>query len=102
MKKRAIVRVQLSPQVKEKLDELCDSRGMTQIAVMSRLVDWFCEQNELVQAAVLGQISETLQSDLAEQLLREMAEESQPSGDGNPRASARSNEEAVSASQRTP
>lgn len=45
---------------------------MTQIEALTRLVDWFCDQNELIQASVLGQLSEITQADPAEQLLRQM------------------------------
>ena len=57
---RVTVRVQLESSCKKMLDELCDRRGMTQIAVMTRLVNWFVEQNELIQAAVLGQLARRL------------------------------------------
>jgi len=70
MEKRAIVRVQVSESVKRKLDTLCEKRGMTQIAVMSRLVAWLCEQNDLVQASILGQLSVKTQAELAQELLQ--------------------------------
>ncbi|MCC7204259.1 MAG: hypothetical protein IT441_04215 [Phycisphaeraceae bacterium] len=69
---RVTVRVQLESSCKKMLDELCDRRGMTQIAVMTRLVNWFVEQNELIQAAVLGQLSAQAQQELARRLLQQM------------------------------
>ena len=83
MSKRAIIRVQLTTPVKQQLDELCQQRGMTQIAVMSRLVDWFFQQNELVQAAVLGQLSEDLKGKLADQMLQQMAQNTDDTASGS-------------------
>ena len=48
------MRIQLDSGTKHELDGLCEKRGMTQIAVMSRLVRWFVKQDDTIQAAVLG------------------------------------------------
>jgi hypothetical protein len=71
--RRAIMRIQLDSVTKEELDELCDKRGMTQIAVMSRLVGWFVRQDDLVQAAVLSSLSEESLARLAKQLHKRLA-----------------------------
>lgn len=71
--KRAIIRIQLDLAAKQALDALCEQRGMTQIAVMSRLVSWFSRQNEVVQASVLGSLSDAALAKLAKQLLAEIA-----------------------------
>ena len=63
---RGIVRLQLDLEAKDKLDELCEKRGMTQIAVLSRVVKWFGKQDEVVQARVLGLLSDDLLSSLME------------------------------------
>ncbi len=57
MSKRAIIRLQLDIPAKRELDQLCERRGMTQIAVLSRLVKWFGKQDEIVQASVLSLLS---------------------------------------------
>ena len=67
--KQAIIRLQLDGGAKEKLDEVCDLRGMTQIAVLSRLVKWFAVQDEVLQAAVLDLLSERRLGELAGALL---------------------------------
>ena len=46
--KRAVIRLQLDIAAKQALDKLCERRGMTQIAVLSRLVKWFANQDEIV------------------------------------------------------
>lgn len=71
---RYTVRVQLDPEGKEALDALCQLRGMTQIAVMSRLVKWFFKQDELIQASVLGLLSDESQRELARRLLQRLAD----------------------------
>jgi len=65
MPKRAIIRLQLDLPAKTQLDKLCDKRGMTQIAILSRLVKWFGTQDEVIQASVLGLLSDDLLGQLA-------------------------------------
>jgi hypothetical protein len=63
--KRAVIRLQLDLVAKQQLDKLCDKRGMTQIAVLSRLVKWFGAQGEVVQASVLNLLSDDTLGELA-------------------------------------
>jgi len=70
--KQAIIRLQLDGAAKEKLDEVCDLRGMTQIAVLSRLVKWFANQDEVVQASVLNLMSEERLGELSRMMVRTM------------------------------
>jgi hypothetical protein len=65
MSKRAVIRLQLDIPAKQQLDKLCDKRGMTQIAVLSRLVKWFGRQDEVVQASVLGLLSDETLGELS-------------------------------------
>ena len=69
MAKRAVVRLQLDGVAKEDLDKLCGRRGMTQITILSRLVRWFGQQDEVVQASVLGLLSDKMLGDLSRTLL---------------------------------
>src|SRR3954447_323932 len=71
--KQAIIRLQLDGAAKEKLDEVCDLRGMTQIAVLSRLVKWFAGQDEVVQASVLNLLSDEMLGDLGQTLHQRLA-----------------------------
>jgi hypothetical protein len=73
MAKRAVIRLQLDIVAKQQLDKLCERRGMTQIAVLSRLVKWFGRQDEVVQASVLGLLSDEMLGDLAEILLKRLS-----------------------------
>ena len=76
--KRSIVRVQLEEDAKQKLDELCDRRGMTQITVMSRMVNWFVAQDDTIQAVVLGSFSEQTMAGLARTMLKSLASHDRP------------------------
>ncbi len=73
MSKRAVIRLQLDLSAKAALDELCRKRGMTQIAVLSRLVIWFSRQDEVIQASVLGHLSEKSLQPVAERVLQKIA-----------------------------
>jgi hypothetical protein len=74
--RRAIMRIQLDAGTKNELDGLCDKRGMTQIAVMSRLVGWFVKQDDVIQTAVLASLSDESLSRLAKQLLKRLESKS--------------------------
>jgi hypothetical protein len=74
--KRSIMRIQLDVMAKDELDKLCLKRGMTQISMMSRLVGWFVQQDEVIQTAVMSSVSDGTMSRLAKQLLKKMASNS--------------------------
>jgi hypothetical protein len=71
--KRAIMRIQLDAPSKTELDKLCERRGMTQIAVMSRLVGWFIKQDDMIQTAVMSSLSEPAMAQLARQMLKHIS-----------------------------
>lgn len=70
---RAVIRLQLIVAAKRKLDDECEQRGMTQIAALSRLVEWFVEQDEVVKATILGQLSAAVAAPAARQILERIA-----------------------------
>jgi hypothetical protein len=45
---------------------------MTQVAMLSRLVEWFANQSDMIQAAVLGQYPLEIQSEIARLILKRM------------------------------
>ena len=83
--KRAVIRLQLDIAAKQALDKLCERRGMTQIAVLSRLVKWFVAQDEVVQASVLGLMSEEYLGDLSQILLKRLGSRTGESREREPR-----------------
>jgi hypothetical protein len=66
------MRIELTGPAKQKLSALSDKHGMTQVAMMSRVVEWFAGQNELVQAAVLGRYPGEI-GDVARLILKRLA-----------------------------
>ena len=71
--KRSILRIQLDRGGKEDLARICEQRGMTQISLMSRLVQWFVRQDEAIQLLVLGLLSRELAGPLARRLLEQLS-----------------------------
>jgi hypothetical protein len=71
--RRSIMRIQLDAGAKDDLDKICAKRGMTQIAVMSRLVGWFVRQDDVIQTGVMASLSEPAMAQLAKQMLKRWA-----------------------------
>jgi hypothetical protein len=75
MPSRIIIRIELTPGAKSRLKGICEKTGMTQVAVLSRMVEWFAGQSEVIQAAVLGHYPAEVQAEVAKLILRRMASE---------------------------
>jgi methyl coenzyme M reductase beta subunit len=75
MARRFVIRIELTQSAKSKLTDLSDQNGMTQVSIMSRLVEWFTAQPEIIQAAVLGRYPKSVEEDVAKLILRRMAGE---------------------------
>jgi hypothetical protein len=71
--RRVIMRIELYPEAKKGLADLCDRLGMTQIAATSRIIEWFTTQSDVVQAAVLGLYPQDIRAEVAELILKRMA-----------------------------
>jgi hypothetical protein len=71
--KRSIMRIQLDSGAKDRLESICKRRGMTQIAVMSRLVNWFSLQDDYIHTAVLQTLSDGSMASLAKSLLKKLS-----------------------------
>ena len=67
------MRIELYPEAKQGLTELCDRLGMTQVAATSRVIEWFTTQSDVVQAAILGLYPRDIRAELAEMILKKMA-----------------------------
>lgn len=66
MAQRGQVRINLSPEGKASVDAVCDRYGMAQQEVASRIYAWFAEQDELVQASILGVLPSGLEAPAAD------------------------------------
>ena len=74
MATRFVVRIELSPAAKRMLSSISERNGMTQVAVMSRLMKWFNAQPDEIQAAVLHRYPVAYEADIAKLILRRMAD----------------------------
>lgn len=74
MKKRVVFRIQLTTEAKKRLLDISEQLGITQIAISSRLVEWFASQPDLIQAAVLGLYPDLIKQDVATLILNRLAE----------------------------
>jgi len=73
---RHILRIELTASAKERLSTLSKARGMTQVAVLSRLVEWFASSPESIQGGILGHYPEGLKAEIIRLILEEMGKES--------------------------
>ncbi len=68
-KKRVVFRIQLTTEAKKGLTNLSDQRGIPQISLTSRLVEWFASQDLSMQGAILGLYPEKILPDVAKIIL---------------------------------
>lgn len=74
MEKRIILRIELTPSAKASLGVVCDRTGMTQVAMLSRVVEWYALQPEAIQRIVVGHIPKDVQHDVARAMLKKLAQ----------------------------
>jgi hypothetical protein len=72
--RRFITRIELTPASRSKLSALVETNGMTQVATISRLLDWFSCQSPVIHAVVLGKLPAEIAPDVARLILQKMAE----------------------------
>jgi hypothetical protein len=70
--KPSVMRLQLDAESKNHLDAVCRKRGMTQIALMSRLVSWFTRQDDYMQTSVLHPLSEGTLAAMAKSAIKKL------------------------------
>ena len=73
MANRHIMRIELTAPAKKALSTLSDKHGMTQVSMMSRLVEWMTTQDTLIQAELLGRYPGEIRKDIAKLILKRMA-----------------------------
>ena len=72
MASRIIMRIELSSGAKRKFEGTPYALGMTQLAVTNKLVEWFVDQNEELQASILGLYPTGIAPDITTTLLKRM------------------------------
>jgi len=72
MASRKILRVDLSSETRLMFESAPEVWGMTQVAVTSKLFEWFFDQNDIIQASILGFYpNEVSKGDITAAVLRE-------------------------------
>jgi len=66
------MRVELSSDARRKFENIPVSLGMTQIAVSSKLIEWFVGQDEHLQGSILGWYPEWARQNLTAALLKRL------------------------------
>jgi hypothetical protein len=77
--KRVILRADLTPRAKAGLEEICKTRGMTSLSVISRLVLWFSQQDGRTQHAVMGHTKEDASELLIKNLTKKISDSAKSS-----------------------
>ena len=72
MASRIIVRIDLTPPAKKAVETLTEKNGMTQVAMLSRLVEWFAQQPDSIRTAALSMDPEAAES-TAGMIIKQMA-----------------------------
>lgn len=73
MAKRHIMRIDLSGAAKKRIGEISDRYGMTQLTMMSRMVEWYEVQSPEVQHTITTKFTEKPPRDIVKKLLTDMA-----------------------------
>lgn len=68
------MRIELLPEAKDKLVKQSDRLGMTQIAMTSRIIEWFCDQDEMIMTAVLGLYPIDIRAEISTMVMKKLAE----------------------------
>jgi len=69
---RIIVRIEVDPKAWEHVQLLTHRRGMTQLSVVSRMMDWFGRQPQMIQSGIMGHYPHALQQEIESMIIKEM------------------------------
>jgi hypothetical protein len=67
-----IVRLELTPGAKKGLEKIYVASGMTQVSMVSRLIQWYADQPPAIKALIMGQIPTTIREDVIRIALRKI------------------------------
>lgn len=68
------MRVDLTGPAKKKIEVLGDEMGMTQVVMMSKLVEWFAKQSGPVRNAIVGDVSKVDRHEVTQMILKKMVQ----------------------------
>jgi hypothetical protein len=80
---RCIFRIELTHSARKSLHAVTEKLGMTQVAVTSKMIEWFALQDDAIQKAVLGLFPDKFDGDIAAMILARMAGPKQPGKNHN-------------------
>jgi hypothetical protein len=69
------MRLEITPRSKESLIGFCDRMGLTQVAAVSHIVEWFSKQNDVIQAGIMDLYPTDIRADIPRLIMEEMARE---------------------------
>jgi hypothetical protein len=67
--------MEIPPEVMDRIAQVCQRKGMTQLAVSSKVVEWFARQPDLVQSAILRNFPAKASGEVARLVMQHMAGE---------------------------
>jgi hypothetical protein len=62
---RVVMRIEMYPNAKQVFAALCNQLGVTQNTAAARVVEWFTDQPQLIQSAILGHYPSEIRADVA-------------------------------------
>lgn len=84
MTERQMIKAYVRPEAKQIAEDFVGRTGMSQQEVFSRLLEWFGEQDPVIQHTVMGLLPDGYESDLARIILKRLSdEETSPPGKGD-------------------
>jgi hypothetical protein len=86
---RIILRIEITPEAKDNLQQTTQQSGMTQVALLSRLVEWFSEQPHTLRSAVLDLYPPAIRDDVLKLILKRLDEAPPPKKPKKPAAKRR-------------
>jgi len=71
---RQNINIELADGAKDQLERVRSRNGMTQKELVARLINWFSQQDHVVQQIILGQIPQEVAPDVAKLMLERIAD----------------------------
>jgi hypothetical protein len=78
------MRIEVFPGVPGSLADVTERVGSTQVSVVSRLLEWFVNQPDVTQAAILGLYPGDIQKELSKMIIERLRAEN-PKGGNQPK-----------------
>lgn len=63
----------MTPKAKGKLEALAEELGMKEITMMSRLIEWFADQDDVVQRGAMGHLPPSMKEEIVRLALKRLA-----------------------------